>query len=73
MLITRSDEATRNMGFVHYWNLVNPDGGGWLHCDVLPMRDGTAFLLWTDAQIKQYENVWTGYHDYNPSLYPAIN
>lgn len=56
----------------HYWNLVNCDDEGWYHFDCLTMKDGTKFFMWTDAQIKEYDETHPGYHTYDPSLYPEI-
>lgn len=69
--ICRSDEACTLRGSLHFWNLVNV-GGGWLHFDALPMKDGTSFFLWSDSQIKEYDLKHPGYHAYDPTLYPEI-
>lgn len=79
-LLTRAGiqnlEITRSVGArptSHYWNLVYIDGEGWYHFDSLTMKDGTQFLLWTDAMIKEYDETHPGYHTYDADLYPVIN
>lgn len=60
----------------HYWNLVyisDEEVQGWYHFDALTMKDGTQFFLWTDAQIKEYDETHPGYHTYDADLYPVIN
>lgn len=56
----------------HYWNLVDL-GEGWYHFDTTPRKDHPTIFLWTDAQLMDYSAKHNGSHNYDSSLYPAIN
>ncbi len=70
MMIERSADSPA--GGVHYWNLCDV-GLGWQHLDTTPMNDGTEFFLWSDSEIKEYDNAhYKGYHQYDVTKYPSI-
>lgn len=56
----------------HYWNLVDL-GEGWYHFDTTPRQDGTVFFMWTEAQLMEYSARNNGSHNYDHTLYPAVN
>lgn len=57
---------------VHYWDLVNL-GNGWYHFDACPMRDNRVFFMWGDDQLMEYSNSHNKSHNYDRSLFPAVN
>lgn len=56
----------------HYWNLVNL-GEGWYHFDTTPRKDRPTIFMWTEAQMMDYSAKHNGSHNYDHSLYPAVN
>lgn len=56
----------------HYWNLVNL-GEGWYHFDTTPRKDHPTIFMWTEAQMMDYSARHNGSHNYDHSLYPAVN
>ena len=56
----------------HFWNLVDL-GDGWYHFDTTPRMNGPDFFMWTEAQLMDYSNRNNGSHNYDHSLYPAVN
>ncbi len=63
----------------HYWNIVNPDEGGWYHFDTTPLaKIHPDTFMFTDSQAAEYtERIKeaTGavnYYTYDADLYPEI-
>ncbi len=57
----------------HFWLLVNigtADAPRWYHFDCTRLRSGTNSCLLTDAQIRAYNKVRSGFYAYNASAYP---
>lgn len=71
--ITNLDIAKIPSGTSHYWNLVDV-GYGWYHFDTTPRRpDHPHICMWTEAQLMEYSAAHNNCHNYDHSLYPAVN
>lgn len=57
---------------LHYWNLVDI-GDGWYHFDTTPRKDGVVFFMWKEADLMNYSARNNNSHNYDHSLYPAVN
>lgn len=71
--ITNMDIAKIPSRTSHYWSLVDV-GYGWYHFDTTPRRaDHPHICMWTEAQLMEYSEAHSGSHNYDHSLYPAVN
>lgn len=70
--ISNIDIAKIPSNTLHYWNLVNL-GDGWYHFDTTPRYDHPTIFMWTESQLVDYSDRHNGSHNYDRSLYPAVN
>lgn len=76
-LLTRAGIANMDIAKIptrtsHFWNLVDI-GDGWYHFDTTPRKDHPTIFMWTEAQLMDYSARHNGSHNYDHSLYPAVN
>jgi len=64
----------------HFWNLINPDGGGWFHFDTTRTRDvDIDKFMFGDSKIEEYNAIMysvhrmRNYYAYDKEKYPVIN
>jgi hypothetical protein len=77
MMVTRVGGGSN-----HYWNLINPDGGGWYHFDTTPLstqvRSGVNRFMFTDTEAEKYTEIvlqdvnTRNYYTYDKTLYPEV-